>query len=195
VSRNIAPAALAAVQAEVVLRTVAVELLFASGPARFNGSPVSLFINGEEFLGVGGLGAISAAEESAELQAYGLTVRLSGVPRDSVSLALNDAYQGRRATVWEVPLDRDTFQPLAAPVVVFRGRMDTMAVEMGPTATVTVRLENRLSDWERPRVRRFTSEDQQLAFPGDRGFEFVASTAEKEIVWPAASFFNRRDGR
>lgn len=193
-SRNLSPAAAAAAQAEVVLRTVAVEMLFASGPARLNGSPTSVFIGGEEFLGVGGLGAISAAEESAELQSYGLTVKLSGVPRDAVSLALNDAYQGRRATVWEVLLDRDSFQPLASPVVVFRGRMDTLSVEMGPTASVTVRLENRLSDWERPRVRRFTSEDQQLAFPGDRGFEFVASTAEKEIVWPAASFFNRREG-
>jgi hypothetical protein len=157
-----------------------------------NGSTASVFIGGNEYLGVGALGGISEVEESAELRAYGLTLTLAGIPRDSVALAMTQNYQNRRATVWEVVLDRATLLPVADPVVVFRGRMDTMTPELGEDAKVTLRLENRLADWERPRIRRYTDEDQQLRFPGDKGFEFVSATAEREIVWPASSFFQRR---
>lgn len=190
-TRRLSPAAAAAAQGEIVARTVAVDLDFSSGVVRVNGSLASIVIAGNEYLGVGSLGGISTAEESAELQAYGMTVSLAGIPRDAIALALTQAYQGRRATVWEVLLDRNTWQPIADPTVIFRGRIDQMNVTMGQTATVEVRLENRLVDWERPRIRRYTSEDQHLAHPTDRGFEFVSDTAEREIVWPAGSFFLR----
>lgn len=190
-TRRLSPAAAAAAQGEIVARTVAVDLDFSSGVVRVNGSLASIVIAGNEYLGVGSLGGISTAEESAELQAYGMTVSLAGIPRDAIALALTQAYQGRRATVWEVLLDRNTWQPIADPTVIFRGRIDQMNVTMGQTATVEVRLENRLVDWERPRIRRYTSEDQHLAHPTDRGFEFVSDTAEREIVWPAGSFFQR----
>ena len=193
-SRGLSTAAATAATSEIVARTVAVDLDFPSGVVRVNGSPASIFIADAEYLGVGALGGISAAEESAELQAYGMTVTLSGIPRDAVAIALSQAYQGRRATVWEVLLDRTTWQPIASPIVIFRGRMDQMNVAMGQTATVEVRLENRMVDWERPRIRRYTSEDQHLAHPTDRGFEFVSDTAEREIVWPAGSFFSRPAG-
>lgn len=183
--RSMSEAVLAAVQDEVVVRTVAVDLDFPSGVVRVNGSPADIEIYENIYLGVGGLGSISAVEESAELRAYGLTLSLSAIPRDIVAVALGQVYQGRRATVWEVILDRATMAVLANPVISFRGRMDTMTVTLGETATVTIACENRLADWERPRLRRYTHEDQQLTHPGDQGFRFVSQTAEKEIVWPA----------
>ena len=44
-------------------------------------------------------------------------------------------------------------------------------------------IENRLIDWERPRISRFTNEEQQNLFSGDKGLEFVDSVAEKELFW------------
>lgn len=188
-TRGLTPATLAAVTAEVVARTVAVQLDFPAGVVRYAGCPQDLTIGGNLFLGVGALGAITATEESGELRAYGLTVSLTGIPRDLVAVALQQAYQGRRATVWDVPLTA-AGQPVADPIVMFRGRMDTMDIELGEdVGTVRLRLENRLADWERPRIRRYTHEDQQRAHPGDRGFEFVSATTEKEVIWPARSFF------
>jgi hypothetical protein len=186
-SRGLTAAALTAVSGETVSRTLAVELSFPSGFARFCGAPFDLTIGGATFTGVGQLGNVSAAEESAELRAYGLTVRLSGIPRDNIASALTEAYQGRPATVWEVPLDAD-WRPVADPVLIFRGRMDQMDIALGDTAAVTVRLENRLADWERARVRRYTDEDQQRRHAGDLFFRFLPATVEKEIIWPARSF-------
>lgn len=182
--RTLTPAVEAAIQQEIVSRTVAVEMDFPAGMVRVNGSPADFQILGNTYLGIGGLGAISTTEESAELRAYGVTFALSGVPRDMVSVALGQAYQSRRMTVWEVLFNTTTWQVIADPVITFRGRMDTMDVKLGETATIIVKAENRLADWERPRIRRYTEEDQQQLHPGDRGFRFVSSTAEKEIIWP-----------
>lgn len=188
-SRGLTVAAINAVTDETPLRTVAIEMDFPSGFVRINGSPTSLYLGGNEFLGVGGLGAITVVEEAAELRAYDLSVQLSGVPRDSVALALTEAYQGRRGTVWEVPLDRSTWQPVADPIIVFRGRMDQMDIRIGDTATISVKLLNRLADWDRPRIRRYTDADQQAKHPGDNGFRFVATTTEKTIEWPSKAYF------
>lgn len=186
-TRGLASANLTAVTGEVVTRTMAIALDFPSGIARWNGSTQDLVIGGETFLGIGVLGAIGTIEEGAETRAYGLTVGITGVPRDAVALALTQEYQGRPAMVWEVQLGANGL-PIGTPPLVFRGRMDQMSVTLGDTATVTVQLENRLADWDRPRVRRYTDEDQQRAYPGDLGFQFVTATVDKDIVWPASNW-------
>lgn len=187
-TRGLSPAALALVQSEIVSRTVAVELQFPGGIVRWNGTQRDMNIAGNTFLGIGTLGSISLIEEGAELRAYGLTVQVSAIPRDMVSLALSQNYSGKPATVWEVPL-ADSGEPAANPFVIFRGRMDQMDISVGSTATVTVRLENRLADWERPRIRRYTDADQKTRFPNDQGFRFVSVTTDKELIWPDKGFF------
>lgn len=190
--RDITAAARAALSAEQVVRTAAVELDWPDGVVRLNGSPAPLIIDGQEYLGVGGLGGISKVQESSELRAYSLTLKLAGIPRDAVAAALTQAYQGRSAKVWEVLLHPKSWQVIDAPILSFRGRMDQMNATLGTTATVTVVLKNRLADWERPRLRRFTDDDQKRQHPADRGFEFLTATVEKEITWPAASFWDRK---
>lgn len=173
-----------AIAAETVVFTLAVELDFPSGFARWNASPADIAISGNTFSGVGALGSINAAEEGTELRAYGIQVRISGIPRDAISLALSESYQGRAATVWVVPLDSTTWQPLADPVIIFRGRMDQMDIGLGETAEVSMKLENRLTDWERPKIKRYTDIDQRARDPSDGSFRFVASSTDKEITWP-----------
>ena len=66
--------------------------------------------------------------------------------------------------------------------------MDTMVLnDGGETATIQVTVENRLIEFERTRIRRYTAEDQKIDYPNDKGLEFVAEMAEKEIVWGRAS--------
>jgi hypothetical protein len=189
-ARGLSSAAIASVTSETPIRTVAIELDFPSGFVRINGSPADISLNGNIFLGVGGLGAITTVEESAELRAFDLSVQLSGVPRDSVAIALSQAYQGRRGSVWEVPLSPTTYQPVDAPILFFRGRMDQLDITVGDTATVSVRLQNRLADWDRPKLRRYTDEDQRRAHPGDLGLRFVAATVEKQLLWPAKGWWD-----
>ena len=58
-----------------------------------------------------------------------------------------------------------------------------MNIDAGETATVSLSVESRLSDWERPRIRRYNNADQQIAYISDKGFEFVPQMVEKELIW------------
>lgn len=186
-SRGLSTASLNAASAEIVYPIYAVALDFPSGTARWNGSLRDLVIGGETFLGIGALGAISPIEEGAETRAYGMTVAITGIPRDAVALALTQEYQGRPATVWAIQSDEGG-SIIGTPQIIFRGRMDQMNVQLGEAASITAGLENRLADWDRPRVRRYTDEDHQRAHPGDLGFSFVTATVDADIVWPASNW-------
>lgn len=180
-TRGLPAAALAAVTSEVVTRVIAAELAFPSGAVRVVAAPFDVTINSQVFVGVGLLGGISAIEENAELRSYGITLEMSGIPRTMVQVALTEQYQGRAAVVYEAQLD--AARQVIAATVIFRGRMDVMEVLLGETATVRVSAENRLADWERPRARRYTHEDQIRFHPDDSGFSFVSATTEKTITW------------
>ncbi|MCW3477369.1 hypothetical protein [Limobrevibacterium gyesilva] len=197
-TRNLTSGVLAAVSGEVVTRAVAVELDYDLGVVRMAGTPFDIEVLGHTFTGVGALGRISTAEEGADLQAYSMTIQLAGIPRDAIAIALSADYQGRPATIWEVPLDPDTMKPIADPICIFRGRMDTMAVELDKTfATCTVAVTNRLADWERQRTRLFSDEEQQRVHPGDLGLSYATAMENVEINWPASEWFRdfaRRHG-
>lgn len=181
-SRDLSASVEAATLAAVVRPVIGVELDFASGTLRANSSPYTLTINGNSFLGVGLLGGIVPVEETSELGAYQMAMRLSGVPRDRVALALAEHVQGRDCSVWFVTLD-ESHAVVASPVKIFGGRIDNMLVTMGDTCDVTVTVENVLADWDRPRIRRYTDEDQKSVYAGDRFFEYVPAMQEKELVW------------
>ena len=70
----------------------------------------------------------------------------------------------------------------------FRGLMDTMQIaENGSTARVELNLENRLITLERPRIIRYTSEEQKTLFPGDLGLEFIDDIQDRTIEWGKSS--------
>ncbi len=136
----------------------------------------------EIYTGVGDLGRISEVEEGIDQRAFGISLEISGIPPSNVSIALSEELQNRKAQVWLGFFDSN-YVLVADPVLLFKGRMDTMDVKLGKTATIAVTAESRLIDWSRPRVRRYTDGDQRERFPGDKGFQFISDATDKEIVW------------
>ena len=52
--------------------------------------------------------------------------------------------------------------------------MDVMTVEDdGADAQISVTAESKLIDLERSRARRYTSEDQKIDYPNDKGLDFM----------------------
>lgn len=181
-ARSLLPETAAAAAAPVVRPVLLARLDFASGLVRVTSAPFDLTVKDETYVGVGTLGGVSAVPEGAELQSYAISLSLSGIPSELVQLALSDPAQGRDARLWLLLLD-ENHQAVGEAVLLFRGRIDTMDVTLGQTATITLSVQSRLADWERPRVRRYTHEDQKAEYPDDRGFEYVARMAEKTIYW------------
>lgn len=181
-SRDLTPDVSAAVQDGYVPALMMVELDFPSGVLRANTSCVTFDWDGHVWYGLGQLGSIDPVPEFSDLQMTGVSLSLTGIPSDMVSRVMGEHYQGRSCKLWFAPLDSD-YRVLADPVLVFSGRMDTPDIQLGETASISLTAESRLTDWERPRIRRYTNEDQLAEYPGDRGLEFVAQMVEKTLVW------------
>lgn len=141
----------------------------------------------ETFLGVGDMLSVDEVRETENLEAVGVTFTLTGIPQDNLSPdrineALNEDYQGDKAQFWVAFFDEQTYNLIADPVKLLRGRMDVMSVNLGSdTLTVRLDVESILRDLQRPNLRRQTNQDQQAEFSNDKFFEFMPEIAEKEF--------------
>lgn len=160
---------------------IGVEMEFDSGILRLWNGYIDLTIDGKAFVGSANLMAISGIEETGEIAAKGVNITLSGISTELISVALQENYQNRTARIYVGAIANDGS---VASYQAFGGRMDVMTIEEnGETATISLSAENRLIDLERPRIRRYTSEDQKSLYPGDLGLDYVNDLQDKTLDW------------
>lgn len=182
-------------------RTVDVAILaefdFASEAVRlWNGSGTLQAANGTSWEGLSGLGAISGIEQAVNGQAPEATFTLTGIDADILTTARDefaDEVRGRPVRLYlqffgvEDEDDPGNQRPLDNPYPIWWGRMlsATFALDAeGGDRSIAVAAESVFSLRSRPRHAMYTDRDQQARFPGDKGFEFVASLINEEVTWP-----------
>ena len=149
--------------------------------------------DGTTFIGAGSLGQVSAEAESGNPEPSQYKITLSGINDDILSASGQLNYMNSLATVWAMTIDDDD-QVIGAPFIWFRGLTDQVTITYGETSSVVIDVRDRMSDWSRPRLRRWTDEDHQSEYPGDKFFEFVSEVAGRDLVWPADSWFEKNQG-
>jgi hypothetical protein len=78
----------------------------------------------------------------------------------------------------------DPCRLITDPYLAFEGRLDTSDItDAGESSRIALQYESRLIDLDRARERRYTSEDQQLSYPGDLGFDFVPTIQDMPLFW------------
>lgn len=185
-SRDISAGVQSAISATEVQPIILFEGLFSSGTVYIWSGYGDLSWNGNTYSGVGTLGAISNVSEASEISAKGITVSLSGIPSDLISLVLSDVRQGAPGKV-NMGFLNSSGVMIDDPILMFEGKLDVPSIqEGGDTSMITLSYESRLIDLQRARESRYTNEEQQRAFPGDLGCEFIASLQEKQITWGKA---------
>ena len=144
----------------------------------------NLIYNSTTYLGLGTFGTISPVQETTDLAARGISMKLSGVPTASVAIALTENYQGRECSIMFGALSPTAGTLISTPITIFSGRMDVMQItDDGQSAEIMVSAESKLMDFKRPRELRYTDEEQQQLYAGDVGLEFVNDIQEKAIYW------------
>lgn len=202
-SRDLSTAVSNSLEDDVVYPFFAIELLFDTDVLRLWTGNGTLVYEGVNWTGSGTLLDVSKVEETAEIAAKGATLTLSGVPSEVISLALQEPYQGRVCNIYfgmfakgsilkedgsYLLAEDGSLIPLESQETglteIFSGYMDQMNIEeSAETASIELKVENKLIDLERARVRRFTSAYQKSVYPGDLGLDFVEDLQDKEIVW------------
>src|SRR3989304_5618360 len=158
-----------------------VQLYFPSGWLYLWSGYGSKSWNGQTWTGTGNLGKVSPLTENADTVAEGVQLSLSGIPASLVTSALSEVRQGSPAYIYQGFLT-SAEAVVADPFLSFSGRMDSCSIAEGAdTVTITINVESRLLNMKRSRERRFTHDDQQIEFPGDLGFEFVAALQEMSL--------------
>jgi hypothetical protein len=203
-SRDLSTNTLENIEGDVVYPFFAVELNFDSETLRmWTGQGTLVLEDGTQWIGTGQLLGISAIEETAEMAVRGATLTLSGVPSEILSLALSEPYQGRVCNIYFGTFSNGSLLQEDGPYILlqdggriqleqsakgfnqlFSGYMDQMNIQDGAdTATIELKVENKLVDLERARVARFTSGYQKSVYPNDKGLDFVESLQDREIFW------------
>lgn len=181
-SRSISTATQAAAQADHVRLVTLMDLDYPDGPVRVCSLQGNLVVGGNTYYGMGAAGELSAVTEGAENKSYGITASLTGVPNSFAKYLIGQDVQGRSATI-RLGLLSPSDKLIGDWVTIFVGRMDAQDIQVGATTAVTVSIESLLIDWERARVRRYTDVDQQTAYPGDRGLEYISALQNLTLKW------------
>ena len=159
------------------------EVEVSSGTVRVWSGVGTITWNSQTWTGIGSFGGISPITETSEARAEGLVLTLSGVDPTLLGYALTEIRHGKNAKVWLGAMD-DAGDILADPFLSFAGKVDTAAIdEGGKTSQIQITVESRLIEMHRARDRRWTHEDQQIDYPGDLGFEYVAGLQELNLIW------------
>ena len=135
-----------------------------SGTERFWSGRGDFSWGGDTYEGTGDLGAIGNFEESTTRQGLDLTMALSGVPQDRVDRAMDQDVIGRVAEIFRGWLDADE-QLVADPDLWWRGRLNSMHIELGETASIETTGVERLVDWTGSAFSASPTTTSSAAFP------------------------------
>lgn len=180
-TRTLSGPFVSAITAAAVLPIVLVKFGFTSGDLNLWSGVGVIQWNGEVYTGVGGLGEISGIMETGEIKATNVQFTLSGADEVMISMALAENYQNRSARLWVAVLDSN-FAIIADPYLAFSGKMDVMVIDDQPeNPRISLTAENDLAALRRPNPRYYTSQDQELEYPGDTFFQYVPGLQDKQI--------------
>lgn len=142
--------------------------------------------NGNTYSALGNLLSFGDVAESADIRAGSINLVLSGVNQANIATALTENFIDRRVVIRRGFLDASDII-IVDPIILFDGRIDSWDLNEDVTtgdSTVTWKAASHWIDFERISGRRTNNEDQQVSFPGDKGFEYAAQT--EEIRWGKA---------
>lgn len=96
--------------------------------------------------------------------------------------ALGDIQLGAAAQIYFGLLSGGTI--IGAPYLLFSGQIDQPTVNIGTdTISITLALENKLTNLARPTARRYTAADQHILYPDDIGFNWVETLNDIALRW------------
>ena len=150
-----------------------------------NDSYKTISFAGDDYLGVGHFLGFSDIEETAEVIVSTMTLSLSGIDKIWIANVLGKNYINRIVKVHIAFLDVDDNTLVIDPVLIFEGQMDSPTINENPdagTSTVSISATNSWVDFSRKTGRHANNEEQQMLFPGDKGFEFASQNID-DLVW------------
>lgn len=159
-----------------------VKLAFPSGTVYLHNGVGTYSFGGDAYLGVGGFGSIDAMEDTLDLVSKPVVLTLSSIVPEIIDAVITDDVFGRDADVYIGTIDHDN-KLLGTPDNWFSGHMETVDLVLGDSDGIKITLQSRASRLRLRNNKKYTLEDHQSDFPGDKFFEFLTSLQDAEASW------------
>jgi hypothetical protein len=176
---------------------VFVALQFPSGNVYLHNGIGTYSFGGNDYLGVGGFGTISALEDTLGGQVRPITLSLSSITPEIIDAVLTDDVYGRSADIYVGALNSDG-ELLGTPDNWFSGYMENSSINLGEEDGVSIRIQSRAARLNQRNNKRYTMEDHQAEFPGDMFFEFLQYLQDPNVAWGGekvrTGYTNQTDG-
>ena len=166
----------------------AIKMNFTSGTLLLATTYADLVIGGNTYLGTGNIIGVSPITETSDTRASGLEIVLNGLDTSILSAGLTEDTQGMVVEVYfgVLTTTSNADAVVDTPYQIFSGFIDSMVLEEnGEESSLKFTVENKLITLEIPTDRRYTDQDQQNFFSGDKGCNFVTSLQDKSVAWGA----------
>ena len=182
--RNVDSATLALLENETFSMCHLVQIDFTS-PLFINDASYPVNYAGETYQPASHLLEIGSPKESQELRVGSVTISLSGVNQQYVSIFLNQSYINRRVQIYLAILDA-AGDVVGDAIKTYDGQIESFSLSEGGTnSTISMRVASHWADFERKTGRMTNNNSQQYYFPDDTGMRFAAESI-KDIKWGRA---------
>ena len=156
------------------------------GGIRITNAPMSITIDGNEFISVGQFLGFSQIEENRLFTTSEITATLAGIPafetgKSFLAQVLEHDYVDKEVKIYRTFFDHDSH---IDSFLMFSGRVDAPVIQDDPadTTTVAATCSSHWVDYERSNGM-VTNDNRQIAlYTGDRGFQY-SNQIIKDIEW------------
>jgi hypothetical protein len=155
---------------------VVLEMGGSTGTIRLTNAMRSIIYGGNTYLAAAHLLTIGDIEETADLKNTEISMELSGVDSQYVSLFLTVDYAFRPITVYRPLVDEST-NSVGVPVEIFKGVITGASITNDPesgAAIVRITAGSCWANMEQHSGRHTAQDEFQLFAPGDNFFEFCS---------------------
>ena len=185
--RAMTPAMLTALQAPQLQPVVFLQIQFASTTVYLWSGAGTTTWNGQTWTGTGSMLGVTLIGDTANLEARGITLTLSGLAPSLLSDFLSEFQLGLPVVIYLGLYSGGAL--IANPITSWSGLTDQPVIDVGADAvTISLNCENRIIEMHVRMDRRYTNDDQQLDNPGDLGYEFVPSLVMTALYWGRTPF-------
>lgn len=142
-----------------------------------------LTFGGRTYDGTGAFGSVSTVGEGTDGSAVGIQVTLSGIDPEFGDYLLSQAYRGKVFELYVGALNEAYSDVAAVPKLIWKGAVDKVDLQDGEQLAVTISAESRMRDQGRPRIRRYTTQEQERRYSGDIYFQYTPQMVEIAVLW------------
>lgn len=168
-----------------------VELQFTTGTQRVSTFNQPFTWGGYTWSGLGQLIGMSQIQDEESTEAKGISLTVVAAESSWLALAVGpvDEYRGKIIKIYMCPLD-EGFQLVGTPVLVWRGLMDMVVINMDEAGegNIAIKCENSAFGFKRRPVFRMNASQHKRIYPTDTGFDYLIDLIANPQLWLSKKF-------